>query len=126
LKSEHLSVNIKLTFYKALIRSIIAYAYPAWGFAADSHVLKLQRLQSPPHHFVIYQGAHRPAICMWCSKFRTFYTILLKKTMHTAGNSHTKSWKCYEVRNIGQGEAQHRKYKRLKLAGGQADDCSSV
>jgi hypothetical protein len=30
------------------------------------------------------------------------------------------------VRNIGQGEAQHRKYKRLKLGGGQAYDHSSV
>jgi hypothetical protein len=29
------------------------------------------------------------------------------------------------VRNIGQGEARHRKYKRLKLGGGQAYDCSS-
>jgi hypothetical protein len=28
------------------------------------------------------------------------------------------------VRNIGSGEAQHRKYKRLKLAGGQAYDRS--
>jgi hypothetical protein len=26
------------------------------------------------------------------------------------------------VRNIGQGEARHRKYKRLKLDGGQAYD----
>jgi hypothetical protein len=26
------------------------------------------------------------------------------------------------IRNIGQGEAQHRKYKRLKLGGGQAYD----
>ena len=26
-------------------------------------------------------------------------------------------------RNIGQGEAQHSKYKRLKLLGGQASDC---
>jgi hypothetical protein len=26
------------------------------------------------------------------------------------------------VRNIGQGEAQHRKYKRFKLGGGQAFD----
>jgi hypothetical protein len=26
------------------------------------------------------------------------------------------------VRNIGQDEARHRKYKRLKLAGGQAND----
>jgi hypothetical protein len=30
------------------------------------------------------------------------------------------------VRNIGQGEAQHRKYKRLKLGDSQAYDCSSV
>jgi hypothetical protein len=29
------------------------------------------------------------------------------------------------VRNIGQGEARHRKYKRLKLGGGHAYDRSS-
>jgi hypothetical protein len=29
------------------------------------------------------------------------------------------------VRNIGQGEARHRKYKRFKLGGGQAYDRSS-
>jgi hypothetical protein len=30
------------------------------------------------------------------------------------------------VRNIGQGEARHRKYKRLKLGGGHVYDRSSV
>jgi hypothetical protein len=30
------------------------------------------------------------------------------------------------VRYIGQGEARHRKYKRLKLSGGHVYDCSSV
>jgi hypothetical protein len=30
------------------------------------------------------------------------------------------------VRYIGQGEAPHRKYKRLKLDGGHVYDCSSV
>jgi hypothetical protein len=30
------------------------------------------------------------------------------------------------VRNIGQGETPHRKYKRLKLSGGHSYDCSSV
>jgi hypothetical protein len=29
------------------------------------------------------------------------------------------------VRNIGQGDARHRKYKRLKLGGGQAYDRSN-
>jgi len=47
-KSERLSVNTKLTLYKALIRSITTYACPACEFAADSHVLKLQRLQNKP------------------------------------------------------------------------------
>jgi hypothetical protein len=30
-----------------------------------------------------------------------------------------------DVRNIGQGEPRHRKYKKLKLGGGQAYDRSS-
>jgi hypothetical protein len=30
------------------------------------------------------------------------------------------------VHNIGQGEAQYRKYKRLKLGGGHLYNCSSV
>jgi hypothetical protein len=29
------------------------------------------------------------------------------------------------VLNIGHGEPRHRKYKRLKLGGGQAYDCTS-
>jgi hypothetical protein len=43
-KSERLSANIKLTLHKALIRSIMTYACPAWEFAVDNHLLKLQRL----------------------------------------------------------------------------------
>jgi hypothetical protein len=45
LKSERLSANIKLSFHRALIKSIITYACPTWKFAADIHLLKLQRLQ---------------------------------------------------------------------------------
>jgi hypothetical protein len=45
-KSEGLSANIKLTLLKALIRSVMNYASPAWEFAADTHLIKLQRLQN--------------------------------------------------------------------------------
>jgi hypothetical protein len=41
-----LSANIKLTPHKALIRSVLTYACPAWDFAADTHLLELQRLQN--------------------------------------------------------------------------------
>jgi hypothetical protein len=43
-KSELLSTNIKLTLHRTLIRSVMTYACSAWEFAADIHLLKLQRL----------------------------------------------------------------------------------
>jgi hypothetical protein len=45
-KSERLSANIKLALHKALIRSVMIYACPAWEFVAECHILKLQRLQN--------------------------------------------------------------------------------
>jgi hypothetical protein len=44
LKSERLSANIKLFLYKALIRSVMIYACPAWELAAGTHPLKLKVL----------------------------------------------------------------------------------
>jgi hypothetical protein len=35
-KSERLSANIKITFHKALIRSVMTYACPAWELAGDT------------------------------------------------------------------------------------------
>jgi hypothetical protein len=45
-KSERLNVNIKLTLHKALIRSVMTCACPASEFAAETYLLKLQRLQN--------------------------------------------------------------------------------
>jgi hypothetical protein len=43
-KIERLSTNIKMILHKALIRSNMTYACPAWEFAVVNHLLKLQRL----------------------------------------------------------------------------------
>jgi hypothetical protein len=70
-KSEHVSTNIKLTLHKEL-RSVMTYASPAWESAAETHLSKLQRLQtrfSAP--LAIFQGAHRFANCTRLSIFRT-------------------------------------------------------
>jgi hypothetical protein len=48
--SEHLNANIKVTLYKAHSRSIMTYASPAWEFAANTHMLKLQHLQNKVLH----------------------------------------------------------------------------
>jgi hypothetical protein len=44
--SKHLNANFKLIVYRALIRLIMTYACPTWEFAADTHLMKLQRLQN--------------------------------------------------------------------------------
>jgi hypothetical protein len=45
-KSERLTTNIKLTLHKALIKSFMTYACPAWKFATDKNLLKLKLLQN--------------------------------------------------------------------------------
>jgi hypothetical protein len=45
-KSERLSTNIKLAFHKALITSVMTQACSVCEFAADTHQIKLQRLQN--------------------------------------------------------------------------------
>jgi hypothetical protein len=49
-KSGRLNANIKLTLPKSLIRSIMTYTCPALEFAAETHLLKLQRLQNQVLH----------------------------------------------------------------------------
>jgi hypothetical protein len=71
-RSKHLNANIKLIVYRALIRSIMTYICPTWEFAADNHSMKLQRLQNRCSALLAtLTGAHRSAICIWRSKFRT-------------------------------------------------------
>jgi hypothetical protein len=75
-KSERLSTNIKLTLHKALIRGIMTYVCPAWEFAAENHLLKLQRLQNKVlAQLKAFQGPHRFAICIWLSNFRIYIII---------------------------------------------------
>jgi hypothetical protein len=123
-KSERLSANIKLTLHKALIRSVLTYAFPAWEFGTDTHLLKLQRLQNR----ILRTSGNFP----WRTPVRELhkafsipyvydYMTKLSRQQAEVILNHENA----NVRNIGQGDAPHRKYKRLKLGGGQAYDRSS-
>jgi hypothetical protein len=70
-KSEHLSTNIKLTPYKALITSVMAYTCPAWEVATDTYFLKLQRLQKK----VLHTNGNFPRCTLACG-FHTALTLL--------------------------------------------------
>jgi hypothetical protein len=123
-KIERLSTNIKFTLHKALIKSVMTYVCPSWEFAADTHLIKLQRLQNKVLRTIgnfprrtpvreIHMAFHLPYVYDYMTKLcRQQAEVILSH-----GNEN--------VRYTGQGEARHRKYKRLKLGGGQAYDLSS-
>jgi hypothetical protein len=123
-KSERLSANIKLTFHKALIGSVMTYACPAWELAAEVYNVKLQRLKNK----VLCTIEN----CPRCTLIRDLHTAfslpyvygyitkLCRQRAEVAQNRENE-----HVRGIGQGEARHRKYKRLKLGGDRAYDRSS-
>jgi len=91
LKSESLSVGIKLILYKALILSIClpCVGIRRWQLRFEIAASAKTKFSGP---LIIYQGAYRSAICTWRSKFH-IYMIYLKETMQGATNGHIKSWK---------------------------------
>jgi hypothetical protein len=118
-KSERLSANIKLTLHKALIRSVLTYACPTWDFAADTHLMKLQRLQNKAFR-TIGNFPRRTPVRELHKAFSIpyIYNYITKLSRQQA--EVVQNHENVNVRNIRQGEARHRKYKRLKLGGGQA------
>jgi hypothetical protein len=93
----------------------MTYACPAWEFAADSHLLKLQRLQNrvlcttAPRRTptrALHRAFQLPYVYDYITKICRKQAEVMQ--IHDDVN----------VRNIGKNEAQYRKYKRLKLGGG--------
>jgi hypothetical protein len=102
----------------------MTYACPAWEVAADTYLLKLQRLQNkvlcttgkfpkctPVRE--LHMALQGPYIC-------DFITKLCRQQTEVIQNRDNAN-----VRDIGKGEAKQRNYKRFKLGGGQAYDRSS-
>jgi hypothetical protein len=103
----------------------MTYACPAWEFAAESHLLKLQRLQNR----VLRTIGNFPRRTLVCNLHVTFqipyvYNFIMKLCRQQAEviQNHDNE----NIRNIEQDEAPHRKYKRLKLGGSHMYDHSSV
>jgi hypothetical protein len=51
---------MKLIRHKALIKSVKTYGCPAWEFATDIHLTKLQRLQNKVLHTIDDFPRHTP------------------------------------------------------------------
>jgi hypothetical protein len=86
----------------------MTYACPAWEFAAESHLLKLQRLQNRVLR-TIGNFPRRTSVCDLNVSFQIPYvhdyiTKLCRQQAEVIDNHDNEN-----VRNIGQGESGHRK-----------------
>jgi hypothetical protein len=102
----------------------MTHASPAWEFAADTHLMKLQRLQNKVLR-TIGNLPRRTTVRELHMAFKIPYvydyiTKLCRQQAEVIQNRDNEN-----VRNIGQGEPRQRKFKKLKLGGGQAYHRSS-
>jgi hypothetical protein len=102
----------------------MTYVCSAWEFAADTHLMKLQRLQNKvlrtTDNFLWRTPVREMHLAFHLPYVYDCVTKLCSQQAEVILNHENENVRC-----IGQGEAQHRKYKRLKLGGGQAYDRSS-
>jgi hypothetical protein len=93
----------------------MTYAYPTWEFAADKNLLKLQRLQNEVVR-TVGNVPRRTSVRDLHMDFKLPYlydyiTILCRQQAEVIQNHENAN-----VRNIGEGQARYRKYKRIYLA----------
>jgi hypothetical protein len=123
-KSGYLNTNIKLMPYKALIRSVMTYACPTWEYDVKAHLLKLQCLQNTVLCTIGNLDRSTP-VCESHMAFKTPYVYdYITKLCKTQAEL-ILNYVNPNVHGTGQGEARHRKCKRLKSGGGQAYDCAA-
>jgi hypothetical protein len=86
--------------------------------------MKLQRLQNKVLRTIGNFPRRTPVRDLQIAfKISYVYDYIIKLCMQQA--EAIQNHDSENARNAGQGEARHRKYKRLKLGGGQAYDRSS-
>jgi hypothetical protein len=102
----------------------MTYACPAWEFPAEYHLLKLQRLQNKVlrtiGNFPKRTSVHDMHVAFQIPYVYDYITKSCRQQAEVIQNHENAI-----VRYIGQGEALHRRYKRLELGGGHVYDCSS-
>jgi hypothetical protein len=86
---------------------VLTYACPAWEFAADTHLLKLQRLQNRVLRSTgnfLWRTPVRELHKAFSIPYVYDYMTKLSRQQAEVIKNHENS----NVRNIGQGEARHR------------------
>jgi hypothetical protein len=102
----------------------MTYACPVWELAADTYILNLQHLQNKVlrgfGNFPRCTPVHNLYIAFNLPYVYNYITKLCRQQAEVIQNHDNE-----HVRSIRKGKTWHRKYKKLKLGGSKAYDCSS-
>jgi hypothetical protein len=93
----------------------MTYACPSWELAVDTHLLKLQRNQNKFLRSIGNFRRRTPVRDLHTAFKISYiydYIITLCRRQAEVIQNHENE----HIRGIGQSEARHRKYKRLKLS----------
>jgi hypothetical protein len=102
----------------------MTYTCPAWEFAADTHLLKLQRLRNKVLRTIGKFPSGTPVRELH-SAFQVPYIYDYITKLFRQQAEFIQNHENANVCDTGKGEARQRKYKRLKLGGGQEYNRSS-
>jgi hypothetical protein len=117
-------ITLTFTFIRK-IPSAITYACPVCEFVAETNLLKLQHLQNKVlrtiGNFPRNASVRDIHVTFKIPYVYDYVTKLCRQQVQVIQNHEYEN-----VRNIGQSETRHRKYKMRKLAGDHINDRSRV
>lgn len=112
-KSSPININLALTIYKSLIRSILTYAAPVWGYAAKSHINKLQIFQNKVLRIITKLPRVTPIETLHeqtgMETIQSYVSRIAKKLYRKSQISNNS-----QIRQLGQYNPIHDKHKRLR------------
>jgi hypothetical protein len=110
-KSSTTDVNLALIVYKSLLRSIVTYASPAWGYVAESYVHKLQTFQNKVLRIITKLPRVTPIDTL---HEQTGMSLIKNYIKGIASRLYLKSASSYncQIQELGQYDPSNDKYHR--------------
>jgi hypothetical protein len=110
-KPSTADVNLALTVHKSLLQSILTYASPAWGYAADCYTHKLQTFQNKAVRMITKLPRAKPVATLHEQTATSLINNYIKGLANKLHLKSAKSSNCL-IQKLGQCDPSNDKYLR--------------
>ena len=114
--NDRTKLNLKtaLTLYKSLIRPMMTYVCPVWGYAAKTHIKNLQVIQNK----ILYMTTKLPRVIPVRTLHRETGMEMIAELFRTAADKFYITCEGHSnplVAELGSYEIEHIRHKRPRL-----------